>query len=125
MRDIQTRDDIFKLVSSFYEEVRQHQVIGSFFNETISDWDAHLNKLTDFWESNLFHKARYKGNPHEAHVKVDKKFNHTIEMEHFGKWIELWFSTIDKLYAGELAERAKNNARKMSTSLYFGIYGRR
>ncbi|UGU14655.1 group III truncated hemoglobin [Sinomicrobium kalidii] len=125
MRDIQNREDIFKLVSSFYKEVRQHREIGPFFNETITDWDGHLEKLTDFWESNLFHRGKYKGNPREAHIGVDKKFDHTVDIKHFGEWLTLWFTTIDGLFAGELAERAKNNARKMSTHLFMEIYKHR
>ncbi|MBC9796135.1 group III truncated hemoglobin [Sinomicrobium weinanense] len=125
MRDIKNREDVFTLVSSFYEAVRKHKEIGPFFNETISDWDEHLEKLTDFWESNLFHRAKYKGNPRDAHIGVDQKSGHAVDIKHFGEWLRLWFTTIDRLFTGELAERAKNNARKMSTHLYLEIYKHR
>jgi hemoglobin len=38
----------------------------------IEDWDEHLEKLTDFWEMNLFGGKSYKGDPLKAHVKVDE-----------------------------------------------------
>ncbi len=43
-------------------------------------------------------------------------------MEHFGEWINLWLETIDEHFAGELANRAKNNARKMASHLYLNIF---
>jgi hemoglobin len=119
--DIKTREDVFLLVSGFYKKVRQNSEIGHFFNEVIQDWDAHLDKLTDFWESNLFFKALYKGNPQKVHVKVDQENRQEISSYHFGIWLNLWFETIDELFEGELANRAKNNARKMSSHLYLKI----
>ncbi|APS37804.1 MULTISPECIES: group III truncated hemoglobin [Salegentibacter] len=120
--DIKTREDVFLLVSGFYKKVRQNPEIGHFFNEVIKDWDAHFEKLTDFWESNLFFKATYKGNPQKVHVKVDQENNQEISNYHFGIWLNLWFETIDELYEGELANRAKNNARKMSSHLYLKMF---
>lgn len=120
--DIKTREDVFLLVSGFYKKVRQNPEIGHFFNGVIKDWDAHFEKLTDFWESNLFFKATYKGNPQKAHIKVDQENNQEISNYHFGIWLNLWFETIDELHEGELANRAKNNARKMSSHLYLKMF---
>ncbi|MFN2261121.1 MAG: group III truncated hemoglobin [Psychroflexus sp.] len=122
MADIKSREDVKILVENFYQKVRKNEEIGYFFNESISDWDAHLEKLTDFWESNLFFKSTYTGNPKLAHIKVDHAFDKKISNYHFGIWMNLWFETIDELYCGEMADRAKNNARKMSVHLFLGIY---
>lgn len=124
--DIQTRADVFLLVSTFYDKVRSDDVLGPFFNDTINDWDSHIDKLTTFWESSLFitrklpHK--YKGDPLEAHIKVDQEYNHSITELHFGLWLNLWFQTIDALFKGEYAENAKRRARKMGTFLYLKIF---
>lgn len=122
MNDIKDRKDVKSLVEAFYAKVRKNDEIGHFFNETISDWESHLEKLTDFWESNLFFKSTFKGNPKAAHIQVDKAFDETISNYHFGIWMNLWFETIDELFKGELANRAKTNARKMSVHLFLGIY---
>lgn len=121
-KDIKTRDDVFILVSSFYKKVRKDELLGSFFNQTITDWDEHLDRLTTFWESNLFLKIKYLGNPLEAHVKVDSRHNHAITEMHFGVWLNLWFQTIDELFVGEYAEKAKLRARKMGTFLYLHVF---
>lgn len=120
--DIKSREDIFLLVSEFYKKVRRDNVLGPFFNDTIQDWDTHLQHLTTFWESSLFLKTKYYGNPLEAHVKVDKAHNNSITELHFGLWLNLWFETIDELFEGDYAENAKRRARKMGTFLYLKIF---
>ncbi|MCL6296086.1 group III truncated hemoglobin [Jejuia spongiicola] len=121
-KDIKTRDDVFLLVSSFYKKVRKDAVLGPFFNDIIEDWDSHLERLTTFWESSLFLKTRYIGDPLEAHVKVDKNNNNSITELHFGLWLNIWFQTIDELFEGDYAENAKRRARKMGTFLYLKIF---
>lgn len=121
-KDIENRDDVFLLVSSFYKKVRQDTILGPFFNDVIKDWDSHLESLTSFWESSLFFKTKYLGNPLEAHIKVDKENSHSITEMHFGIWINFWFQTVDELFEGDYAENAKHRARKMGTFLYLKIF---
>ncbi|NRD19903.1 group III truncated hemoglobin [Winogradskyella eckloniae] len=121
-KDIKTREDVFLLVSEFYEKVRKDETLGPFFNKTIKDWPAHLDHLTTFWESSLFLKSKFNGNPLEAHTKVDKVFNHSITELHFGIWLNLWFQTINELFEGDYAENAKRRARKMGTFMYMNIF---
>jgi len=125
-KDINTREDIFLLVSTFYSKVRQDYTLGAIFNEAIKNWDEHLEHLTSFWESSLFISRklenRYAGNPLEAHEKMDKANNNSITELHFGIWLNLWMQTIDELFEGEVAENAKRRARKMGTFLYLKIF---
>ena len=120
--DIKTREDIFLLVSTFYRKVKNDDLLSPFFNDTINDWDLHLEHLTTFWESSLFLKTRYVGNPVEAHIKFDAMHNNSISEVHFGIWLNLWIETIDELFEGDYAENAKRRARKMSTFLFLKIY---
>ncbi|RKS53672.1 hemoglobin [Gillisia mitskevichiae] len=120
--DLKNRSDVNKLVLSFYNKVRKNEEIGYFFENSIQDWDAHLEKLTDFWETNLFFTGGFHGNPAMAHAKVDRENNNSITEYHFGIWMNLWFQTIDELFEGEMAQRLKDNARKMSTHLFLRIY---
>jgi len=124
--DIQTRADIFLLVSSFYDRVKSHDMLGPFFNDTIKDWDAHLQHLTTFWETSLFMTRKldhkYHGNPLDVHVKVDKQYQNSITEMHFGIWLNLWYETLDSLFVGEVTENAKRRARKMGTFMYLKIF---
>ena len=121
-KDIQNREDVFLLVSEFYKKVRTDIVLGPFFNTVISDWDEHIQRLTTFWESSLFLKTRYTGNPLQSHIKVDKDNNNSITELHFGLWLNLWYQTIDELFVGDYAENTKRRARKMGTFLYLNIF---
>lgn len=121
-QDLKNREDVFRLVSIFYGKVRKNEVIGPFFNKTITDWPAHIEKLTDFWETNLFLVRKFRGDPMRAHQEVDENFKHTVEQKHFGEWLNMWFQTIDELYEGDRANIAKNRARNMSTHLFMHIY---
>lgn len=123
--DIKNRDDIQLLVETFYSKIRKDETLGSIFNNIITDWESHLELLTDFWETQLFLKRKYHGNPVTAHQEVDDKMDHTITSEHFGLWLNLWFATIDELFEGETAWIAKNRAQKMSTMLFMHMYQHR
>jgi len=124
MKNVETRSDISHLVHSFYAKIRKDETLGPIFNGSIPEdhWPAHLEKLTDFWESNLFAMPKFRGNPPAAHQKVDHKENYSIGQEHFARWLQLWFETIDEHFEGEIADKAKARARRMSTGLYLAIW---
>ena len=127
MKMIENRADVNKLVNKFYAKVRKDELLGPVFNHNIPDekWPEHLDKLTDFWESNLFRIPKFRGNPPAAHVKVDRESNYSITQKHFGRWLQLWYETIDELFVGELADLAKNAARRMSTPQFMVMWQNR
>jgi hemoglobin len=51
--------------------------------------------------------------------------NYGVTQEYFAHWIRLWFKTIDEMFEGRLADRAKNAARKMSTGFFLAIWNQR
>lgn len=120
--DISTREDISLLVRAFYGKVRMHESLGPIFNSVINDWEHHMEKLVDFWQTNLLFEPRYKGNPVQAHIDVDKHFDGTIQQAHFGQWIQLWFETLDELFEGPKQHLAKERARNMSHMMFIRIF---
>lgn len=121
-KQIENRDDLKLLVNTFYDKIRADQEIGFFFNETITDWEEHLEKLTDFWDMNVFGTKKYNGNPILAHNAVDQKFDYQITSNIFGIWLNLWFAALDELFEGENVEILKRRAQKMSTFLFINIF---
>lgn len=124
-RAISSRDDVQQIVHSFYDKVRVDETLGPIFNHIITNWPEHLEKLTDFWEANLFGGRKYKGNPIEAHAIADDKADNVISAYHFGAWLNLWFETIDATFEGENADMLKRRARKMQTVLMIAIFNNR
>lgn len=124
--DIKNRNDIRFVVSVFYDNVKENSLLGPIFKEIIKDWDEHIEQLTTFWESSLFpirnSNSKYYGNPLDIHVEVDKATDASITQRHFGIWLNLWFQTLDTYFKGDVTEKAKQRARKMSTFMYLKIY---
>lgn len=127
MKTIESRSDINLLVKKFYAKVRMDDLLGPVFNTIIPDekWPAHLEKLTDFWEGALLGVPGFRGNPIRAHQNADATMGNSIEQKHFSRWLHLWFETIDSLYTGKIAQRAKDAARVMSTGQYLAIWDAR
>lgn len=118
MKEIQTREDVHKLVIAFYAKIRKDELLGPIFNRIIPEenWDKHLDKLTDFWETALFGIPKFKGNPTLAHRKVDQVSNPGINEQHFNYWLNLWHETIDEQFTGSKADRAKQAAIGMASA---------
>ncbi len=116
MNDISNREDIQLLIDTFYKKVQSNDTIGYFFNDVAQvDWEAHLPKMYDFWETILFHKHVYKGNPMKKHILLHQL--EKLEKQHFDEWLLLFHTTIDELFKGENAENAKNRARSIATAI--------
>lgn len=115
MKAIESREDIERLVVKFYAKVRKDGLLGDIFNHHIAsdEWPAHLSKLTDFWEGHLLRGSNFRGNPVQKHIQVDQHLKQTMNEAHFDRWLELWSETLDSLYEGELAEKAKLAAHRM------------
>lgn len=122
-KEIESREEVSLLVRSFYAKIRIHAELGPIFNGIVEDWELHLERLTDFWEMVLLQTGPGAGkfNPVPVHKEVDNRVNNEIEQRHFGNWLELWFETLDTKFEGEIADYAKNHARKMAHILFFKI----
>lgn len=121
---IQSRREVDFLVRRFYDQVRKHDLLGPIFNPIVKDWDHHLVHLSDFWEMILLQTGpgRGKFNPTKVHREVDASVDHQIDQFHFGSWLELWFSTVDRYFEGENADYAKEHARRRAHMLFMRIW---
>lgn len=105
MKKLETREDIEVLVNKFYDKVGSDETIGFFFNDVAKvDWSHHLPKMYSFWETLLFGKASYKGNPMAVHFPINSEV--AMEKFHFERWVKLWTQTIEENFTGEMAETA-------------------
>lgn len=121
-KEIEDREDVFRLVDTFYVKIRKNDLLGPIFESHIDDWPKHLERLTDFWETNVFFNRKFKGNPLLKHQLVDEKANYSIDEHHFGVWLNLWFETVDQLFIGEKAVIVKNRARSMGTFFHVNLF---
>lgn len=112
--DITGRKDIETLMEAFYKEAIPDAVIGHYFTEVIQmDLEKHLPVIADFWETVLFGVAKYKSNAIAVHQHLHQQSAFTDE--HFERWVQLFQTTVDRLFSGEKAELAKQRALSIAT----------
>lgn len=112
MPDIETRADIDALMHHFYALVIHDDVIGYLFTDVAKlDLAKHLPIIGDFWESVLFNNGVYQRhgrNPMQVHAALHLKS--PLLPEHFRRWLHIFTTTVDALYAGQRANMAKMRA---------------
>lgn len=108
-KDISNVDDIKLMVDSFYEKIRQDDLIGHIFNQIIGDrWPDHLEKMYRFWQTILLEDHTYFGSPFLPHANLP------VEREHFDRWVSLFNANMDDLFVGPKADEARWRAEKMA-----------
>lgn len=114
--DILTRADIERLINQFYFLVLKDEEIALFFNEVAKvDWEHHLPQMYNFWESVLFSKKIFQGNPLRKHLELNQ--NQQMTHKHFAVWMRIFTLTVDDLFAGENAEKIKQFAQMIRNNL--------
>jgi hemoglobin len=112
MKDIETPSDIKLLVDSFYKKAIVDEKIGFFFKDVAKlNFEEHMPKMYQFWESTLFHTATYKGNAMLKHIQLSHK--HKLTQVHFQQWLSLWEETVNSIFKGETAQKAIQLAKQI------------
>lgn len=120
MTAIKNRTDIEFLVNEFYKSVRKDALLFPVFDEVIGkNWDPHLNKMYQFWETILFDTVGYKGSPVRKHLELDD--NTPLHSDLFDRWITLWETTVDHHFTGDRAQEAKKRAQYMAMLMNYKI----
>lgn len=118
--DIQSRSDIQLLVDRFYDKVKQDEAISYLFIDVAKvDWEHHLPRMYDFWENIVFQTGGFTGNPMAAHLQLNQKS--PLKQEHFVRWLQLFFETVDELFDGDNAELIKQRAQSIATMMQIKI----
>ncbi|HQQ62591.1 MAG TPA: group III truncated hemoglobin [Pseudomonadales bacterium] len=125
-QDIQTRDDLARIVTVFYQTLLTDPIVGFFFTDIVQlDLAQHIPKITDFWAFQLLGDKTYRGNVFAVHHQLHLKA--ALTADHFHRWVFLLHRTIDSLYTGPTAEAMKLKAAaiaaKMASALANGTAG--
>ncbi len=119
--DISGRPDLVRLVDAFYAKVRADERLGHVFDQVAKvQWETHLPKLYDFWDTVLFRAGTFRGDPIGAHAKL---LAHTeLGWPLFERWLELFRATVGELFAGERAEHIVRCAEDMARVIHGKIH---
>ncbi len=105
--DIHVREDLVKLVDSFYDKVKVDPLLAGAFSHV--NWPVHLPVMYNFWSSVMLGEQSYSGNPLMRHIDLP------IDQKHFAQWLVLFTETVDEHFAGEMAEAIKQRAQSIAT----------
>ena len=107
--DIDSIHDINLLVDGFYGKVRKDPLLKDIFDDRIQErWPEHLDKMYRFWQTVLLEEHTYYGSPFPPHATL------SVKAEHFEQWIRLFHETVDELFSGDKAARAKWQGERMA-----------
>jgi hemoglobin len=116
-RDIEDRADCERLVRAFYGRALEDPVIGFIFVDVARlDLEAHVPRITSFWETILLGHRAYAGGAFRPHAALHAKV--PLRHGHFERWLWLWRNTVDELFAGERAELAKAHADRVAGAFH-------
>jgi hemoglobin len=113
MPDIEDRADCERLVRAFYGRALTDPIIGWIFTDVARlDLEAHVPAIASFWETILLGAHSYAGGVFAPHAALHARVR--LRAGHFDRWLALWRTTVDELFAGERAELAKAHAVRVA-----------
>ena len=113
LHDIETREDVERLVRAFYTKALTDPIIGFIFTDVAHlDVEAHVPQITSFWATILLGEQSYGSGAFRPHADLHAKVG--LREGHFDRWLQLWFGTVDELYKGEKANQAKIHALRVA-----------
>jgi hemoglobin len=120
--DIESRADCERLVRAFYGRALEDPIIGFIFADVAKlDLEAHVPQITSFWETILLGAQSYNGGAFRPHAELHAKVE--LREGHFERWLQLWFGTVDELFAGDRANLAKIHALRVGRAFHQRLQG--
>lgn len=122
LQDIAGRPDIVRLVDAFYLSVRADEKLGHVFDGVAKvQWETHLPKLYNFWDSVLFGAGSFRGNPIAAHANLLPLTD--LGWPLFEHWLDLFRRTVGEMFSGGRAGHIVRCAEDMACVIYSRIHG--
>lgn len=108
-QDIQSPEDVHRLVVNFYEKVMQSATLSTFFIGL--DWEKHLPRMEQFWRFILLDEPGYITNVTEKHLHLP------LTKASFEEWLALFIECLDEQFEGTKAQLAKERARVIALGI--------
>ena len=108
--DIATRADCERLVRAFYGRALDDPIIGWLFTDVARlDLEAHVPRITAFWETILLGAQSYNGGAFAPHAELHAKAQ--LRGGHFERWLWLWRATVGRAVHGRAGRARKGPCR--------------
>ncbi|WP_430919932.1 group III truncated hemoglobin [Mycobacterium colombiense] len=120
--DLVDRADVEALLRRFYGRALDDEVLAEPFAELrATGLEAHVPTMCDFWETVLFRAGLYRRSALQAHRDIHARA--PLSDRHFRRWLMLWHNTVDEMYHGPAADRAKVQAGRIAWAMHRRLTG--
>jgi len=112
-------ESITQLVHGFYGDVRKDPLLGPVFEQALHGrWEAHLQRLVDFWSTVALGTRSFKGDVFGKHMALQG-----VTPAHFAAWVGLWQQHTNGLFTPEVAHDLQVAAHGIARNLFRGYFG--
>jgi hemoglobin len=120
MNDIQTQEDLYKVVDDFYKKLLADDAISYIFTDVVKvKLEEHLPILVTFWSQSILGTGGYFNNLTQIHLDLNAKSY--LSKELFEIWLNHFETAINENFQGINCERMKNQAHNLSTIMQIKI----
>lgn len=113
-------ETITRVVHGFYDDVRNDFLLGPVFDRALHGrWDAHLQRLIDFWSTIALGTRSFSGDVLGKHMALEG-----ITPAHFAAWLGLWKKHTELHCAPHAARDLQGMAHRIARNIFRGYFGR-
>ena len=98
--EIKSVDDIRLMVDVFYQRARKDELLAPIIRK-IKDSAPQREMLYQCWENQILNESLGQDEPFPEHISL------MFSTQHLIRWLGLFLQTIDTLYTGPIADKAK------------------
>lgn len=109
-KEIRDISDIRLLVDTFYSRAENDELLSPIFANRFSSHNSPLEPLYRYWGNALLELEKSAADE----IPFPKHQDLPLTHQHFDRWLSLFHQTVDDLFEGALAEKAKFRAIRMS-----------
>ncbi|MGB0114124.1 MAG: DUF1971 domain-containing protein [Ilumatobacteraceae bacterium] len=116
-RDLDTRDEIFVMVTRQYADITQDDLLEPYFDfgPGFIDWHAHIATMTDYWSHLVLGEGQYEIDTLENHRALHEQSAFTPEL--FDRWLQIFHDTVNGGWSGPKADIANQRASGMAWAM--------
>ena len=114
-RDLDSRVDLERLLSAFYERAMIDPLLQPVFATSQMVLVTHLPRIASFWEVTLLHEGDYNGRQMQIHRDLVHAAG--LSTVHFARWLTIWTETVSAMFSGPVADKAITDAARMGAAM--------
>ncbi|MDO5694020.1 MAG: group III truncated hemoglobin [Pseudomonadota bacterium] len=114
------RPALTELVHRFYDAIRADAELGPVFEAELHDrWDAHLERMVDFWCTATKVSRSFRGDVYGKHMALPR-----IAPPHLKRWLRLWKAYTQVVFPAAEAVVLQDIATGVARVMHLGWFGR-